>query len=57
MVSDSNLVNSDNKAVKVQTITLSTLHTGRGGLHATRVARLLRTSPDLSVAHADSGGI
>ena len=57
LVSDNNLVNSDNKAVKVQTITLSTLHAGRGGSHATRVGWLLRTSPHLSIAHAASSGI
>ena len=51
MVSDSNLVNSDNKAVKVQTITLSTLHTVRGELRGTHVGCSMRNRPYAPVRH------
>ena len=57
LVWDTNVVKISLFTVKLFTLILSTLHTGRGGSHATCVGWLLRTSPNFTVAHAASGGI
>jgi len=51
LVWDTNVVNSDNKAVKVSTIALSTLHTGRGESRGAHVGCSMRKRPYVSVRH------